>query len=232
MLKVKVLLILLVFVRLNSYSEKNVSECLQGKWKIVDNDLEEDDYRFSIFKDNKQLSILSEDNNYSYSLSFYGFLDVDTLLNYYELDLELIKDNGSFYCTYDIDEISGKAINIISLDRFYITQDCNEISFGNSKNSDGFRTDYIEYSKIKYLSNDLLYDFFRLKRIRIHKAFIYLSSNINNEKTISKMYLIKGDPIEIVEEQGDWLRIFYYPEKNGKRTGKTIEGWVKKTDVE
>ena len=232
MLKVKVLLFLLVFVRLNSFSEKNVSECLQGKWKIVDNDLEEDDYRFSIFKDNKQLSILSEDNNYTYSLSFYGFLDVDTLLNYYELDLELIKENGSFYCMYDIDEVSGKAINIISLDRFYISQDCNEISFGNSKNSDGFRTDYIEYSKIKNLSNDLLYDFFRLKRIKIHKVFIYLSSNINNEKTISKMYLIKGDPIEIVEEQGHWLRIFYYPEKNGERTGKTIEGWVKKTDVE
>ena len=121
MLKIKVLLILLIFIRLNCYSEKNVSECLQGKWKIVDNYLEEDDFRFSIFKENKQLSILFEHNTFSYSLSFFGFLAVDTLLNYYELDVELIKDNGSFYCTYDIDEISGKAINIISLDRFYIS---------------------------------------------------------------------------------------------------------------
>ena len=46
------------------------------------------------------------------------------------------------------------------------------------------------------------------------------------------MYLIKGDPIEIVEEQGDWLRIIYYPEKNGEWTGKTIEGWIRKSDVE
>ena len=232
MLKIKLLLILLIFIRLNCYSEKNVSECLQGKWKIVDNYLEEDDFRFSIFKENKQLSILFEHNTFSYSLSFFGFLAVYTLLNYYELDVELIKDNGSFYCTYDIDEISGKAINIISLDRFYISPDCNEISFGNSKNSDGYRTDYIEYSKIKYLSNDLLFDFFRLKKIKTYKSFIYLSSNINNEKTISKMYLIKGDPIEIVEEQGDWLRIIYYPEKNGEWTGKTIEGWIRKSDVE
>lgn len=47
----------------------------------------------------------------------------------------------------------------------------------------------------------------------------------------SKMYLIKGDAIEIVTKKGNWLKINYYPEQNGIWTGKTIEGWIKQSDV-
>jgi len=39
------------------------------------------------------------------------------------------------------------------------------------------------------------------------------------------MYLLKNDEVEVLEEKEDWLRIRYY----GK---KTIEGWIKKSDVE
>ena len=46
------------------------------------------------------------------------------------------------------------------------------------------------------------------------------------------MYLLKNDPVELVEEKDNWLKIKYYPEKNGVWTGKTIEGWIKKGDVE
>jgi SH3-like domain-containing protein len=46
------------------------------------------------------------------------------------------------------------------------------------------------------------------------------------------MYLLKNDPVEIIEEKDNWLKIKYYPEKNGEWTGKTIEGWIKKSDVE
>ena len=48
----------------------------------------------------------------------------------------------------------------------------------------------------------------------------------------SKMYLLKNDPVEVVSEKNEWLKIKYYPEKAGKWIGKTIEGWIKKTDVE
>jgi hypothetical protein len=55
---------------------------------------------------------------------------------------------------------------------------------------------------------------------------------INNAKSIihstsmklTKTYLIKGDEVEIIEEKEDWLKIRFY----GK---KTIEGWIKKTDI-
>lgn len=48
----------------------------------------------------------------------------------------------------------------------------------------------------------------------------------------TKMYLIKGDPVEIVTKKGNWLKINYYPEQNGIWTGKIIEGWVKQSDLE
>jgi hypothetical protein len=59
-----------------------------------------------------------------------------------------------------------------------------------------------------------------LKSIKSTKAVIY------NEKLIAtKMYLIKGNDVDIIEQNDDWLHIRYY----GK---KTIEGWIKKSDVE
>ena len=56
---------------------------------------------------------------------------------------------------------------------------------------------------------------------------------ISNNKVIinkspgkpSQMYLLKGDEVEILETKDDWLKIRYYG-------SKTIEGWIKKTDVE
>lgn len=57
-------------------------------------------------------------------------------------------------------------------------------------------------------------------KIKNTQAIIY---DANYQST--KMYLIKGDIVEIIKESGSWLNIKYY----GK---KTIEGWIKKSDVE
>ncbi|MCU0339118.1 MAG: hypothetical protein MUE30_04485 [Spirosomaceae bacterium] len=63
--------------------------------------------------------------------------------------------------------------------------------------------------------------------IKVSKVYIF-SDTLNK----TKMYLLKKDPVEIIENKADWLKIKYYPEKNGAWTGKTIEGWIKKSDVE
>ncbi len=47
--------------------------------------------------------------------------------------------------------------------------------------------------------------------------------SVPNQPT--KMYLIKGDEVEYLEENGEWYKIRFY----GK---KTIEGWIRKSDVE
>jgi hypothetical protein len=95
---------------------------------------------------------------------------------------------------------------------------------------------YVTYKKIKalpekvtkYLKNKEIKIFASIrKHIKSNKAMIYSQPDIPTQ-----MYLIKGDVVEILEEKGDWLRINYYPEKDGKETERTIEGWIKKTDME
>ena len=56
--------------------------------------------------------------------------------------------------------------------------------------------------------------------IRQMKSFIY---SLPDKKT--KIYLLKNDEVEILEEKDNWLKIRYYG-------NKTIEGWIKKSDVE
>jgi hypothetical protein len=58
------------------------------------------------------------------------------------------------------------------------------------------------------------------ERIFVNKSFIYKEPNVK-----TKIYLIKGDEVKIVKEENGFLKIFYF----GK---KTIEGWIKKSDVE
>jgi hypothetical protein len=55
--------------------------------------------------------------------------------------------------------------------------------------------------------------------ITIPKIFINASPN-----KPTKIYLIKGDQVEILEEKNGWLRIRYY----GK---KLVDGWIKKSDL-
>ena len=54
------------------------------------------------------------------------------------------------------------------------------------------------------------------------KQFLY---NENNRCTQTKMYLIKGDKVEVLKEEGEWLYILY----NGT---KEIRKWIPKCAVE
>lgn len=60
-----------------------------------------------------------------------------------------------------------------------------------------------------------------IRKVSKYKSIIFQQA----DALPTKMYLINGDDIEVLEEKGDWFNIRYY----GK---KTIEGWIKKSDVE
>jgi len=62
--------------------------------------------------------------------------------------------------------------------------------------------------------------------VRVPKAIINSKPDMPTH-----IYLLKYDVVEIIEKKGEWLRIKYYIEKNNKDTGKTIEGWIKKSNV-
>jgi hypothetical protein len=57
-------------------------------------------------------------------------------------------------------------------------------------------------------------------RITKSKATLHSSLSVP-----TKMYLLKGDDIELIDRAKDWLKIRYY----GK---KVVEGWIKQSDVE
>ena len=67
------------------------------------------------------------------------------------------------------------------------------------------------------------------KKIRFQKRFI-----LDDSFTLTKMYLIEGDEVEVLEQKLvkgiNWLKIRYYG--SGATPRKTIEGWIKKNDVE
>ena len=57
-------------------------------------------------------------------------------------------------------------------------------------------------------------------RITKSKATLHSSLSVP-----TKMYLLKGDDVELIDREGDWLKIRF----RGKRV---VEGWLKKSDVE
>lgn len=221
------LLLTFLLIIQNCYSQKSDNECIQGKWEIIYGNQKEGDYSYDIYKNQKILSILSENKRFTYHISHFGFITSDSLVENFKLKLDSIKNTGYYYCTYDIDKENNIGINVNVLDHFYVSDNCKEISYGNSKNYDGYRIEYIPFDKLVRLPNDILFDFFNFKIVFVNKSIIN-----KQPKQATKMYLLKNDPVEVIEEKDNWLKIKYYPEKNGEWTGKTIEGWIKKSDVE
>ena len=81
------------------------------------------------------------------------------------------------------------------------------------------------YLKIKY--NNIIgfiprIDVEGYNTFRITKSKATLHSSLS---VPTKMYLLKGDDIELIDRAKDWLKIRYY----GK---KVVEGWIKQSDVE
>ncbi len=86
---------------------------------------------------------------------------------------------------------------------------------------------YIVVSLVKNKSELLKVEAFLNKKYLLIKTVkCYISDSLMNK---TKMYLITNDPIEVLEEKEvnkiQWLKVRYY----GKTT---IEGWIKKSDVE
>jgi len=68
-------------------------------------------------------------------------------------------------------------------------------------------------------ANSFIYTRLILDSISVNKSIVYSSPDI-----VTKMYLEKGNEVEILEEKGEWLHIIRYYGK------KIIEGWIKKED--
>jgi hypothetical protein len=157
------------------------------------------------------------------SNSFYGF--------YNDCDLpsiDSLKRNGDYY--FDVIPFYFK---YEEKRKVYVENACGEVSIFTEK-QDTFmniyyssRQQYVTYKKLdtlpqnvqKYLIGKGIHVGFPHKEISSNRATIY-----SEPEKPTRMYLIKGDIVTVLEEKEGWLRIEY----EGK---KLVTGWIQKKDI-
>jgi hypothetical protein len=244
-MKIKIIIILIV-ISSNAIAQIVPSQNkLKGYWKFIPPKSGYDSI-YSIFKKNKliEISYYIESRKagiYGNPFSYYGFWDSKKAIYPKKVaDFEKKGNNMLFY-----DELGSDYDSLGNL--FSPTRRCY-LTYTFEGDDDIFLpSDYIPtklffeftgrgpdiYNRITQIplfvvkalkQNEkdwqLYKSFVVLKKIVIQKSIINSKPNIK-----TKMYLIKNDEVEIIEENDEWLKIRYY----GK---KTIEGWIKKSDIE
>ncbi len=180
---------------------------------------------YKIFKNGNVLSIsynpdIKEEPFYISKIIQCGFVDpydsTFTLKREGIIGNDLFSINGGHYHFYYESDTEGNA----SLE----LESINPTNVFNYTKVVSFPKEYIKnlFLRGKIDNKDYLKEFLNkyFKEITRTKTIIY--SNINKK---TQVYLLRNDLVEVLEEKGDWLKIRYY----GK---KTIEGWIKRSDVE
>jgi len=187
---------------------------------------------YYVFSQNKVVDIsIYKDGQIVDSYYTYGFSDELKLKNINDL-----KDAGMFYYEVNEDDFqekykekdgtySGIQANVIQMDedknRFQIYDPLRPGQRGIYKRIKQLPSKLEAVLKSKnIIINSTIKEDKAKYLVKVTKSIIYSTPN-----KPTKMYLLKGDVVEILQEKDDWLQIRYY----GK---KTIEGWIKKSDVE
>ncbi|MDP1813652.1 MAG: hypothetical protein Q8K92_04325 [Leadbetterella sp.] len=248
MKKIYFLTTLLILFSYNIFSQNSYIK-YEGIWEFLPSNGKETTFKvFSLFKKNKQLEITFWKKNNSIDIegspyTYFGFWDV--LINEpqpkYILD---IKPNGKYIFFYDKLIKNDNSKNKIGYDSlgylFQPTRKCEWNIHEKLPNHQKtlelyFNMEPDVYKKVDEIPDYVLISLKKNKEhwqrylefwgekegsIHVQKSFIYSQPNKQ-----TKMYLLKDDEVEIIEEKENWLHIRYY----GK---KTIDGWIKKSDVE
>ena len=248
-MKYIITIILISITRLNIYSQDDINN-IQGVWQFIPPNASYDS-TWLIFYNNKSLDITywNEDKRssaFGRPYSYFGFWDT----SYFggedkPKSIMELKPIGRFVFFYDnlIKNLNEEnKIGYDSIGNLYrpnrwcdwgFIDDGNGIEFNFGPEPDVYKRvekvpDYVLLSLKQNKEHWKKYlDFIEHKEliIRVEKSRIFSTPN-----QLTKMYLVKGDEVEVVEEKEQWLRIRYYG--NGATSRKIIEGWIKKTDVE
>ena len=232
----KIIGILLLTVSVNTLAgqELTVNQYLNGIWK-----LECCDPDFYVLYNNqlfwvneRTLNVTSPHNSYCYPKT--SVLDTITWFTryqpitqneiYFDRPFHLIDGEEIIEVLYynKKEILSNGAIKFHDVEEFQIDpkRPNNFIAWGQNNSQQ-----IVYYNRILSPPKNIL-DFYkkvapeRFKKISFEKIKVFFTPVYP-----SKMYLLKGNEVEILETKKDWLRIRYYG-------NKTIEGWIKKSDVE
>jgi hypothetical protein len=230
-----ILLLLLLCYNTHGQKQSTINQYLNGIWKIEESDINS----YEIFINNK-LFYLEEPKQKNITVTFYYcFPKVSSYTENAKTGKKQFKvlskesiDKDRFFQVIDDSEIieiiyyskndtlQNGSINHSGPDFFQINP-TNHNSFiaWNYTNSQNIITYKRVISPPKFVV-DFLKKITLFRIVKSPKSIVYSLS-----ETPTRMYLIKGDEVEILEEKDEWLRVRFY----GK---KIIEGWIKKSDVE
>ncbi|MCP9745303.1 SH3 domain-containing protein [Lacihabitans sp. CS3-21] len=222
---------------------------IKGVWKSV-----KYEYNFQVFYEDSVASIGLRDNiEIVISFGKIGFMDEN---DPYLLKIDSIQnnldngDNPPLYIRVNLEDKDIKHLNIKNEKSknglFYFDGILSKLGIEDYPIHVGTRMEILNSNVHIYMKEQDLPALFIYKLLTkyplnmlgkmLDKTFMKIISMkamiYSNPNRATKMYLLKNDSVEVTEEKDNWLKIKYYPEKNGEWTGKTIEGWIKKSDVE
>jgi hypothetical protein len=221
-----ILFLLNFFTLALSFAQTKESQ-IQGIWANIMNSIEEEQ-RFKIIKGVYSLAISHEDD---YSIDYYlnesleGFVNTKSFDSISEVSFD---KNGKYFIT-----VWGKKENGWIKKPSYIIPDYFSCEDGQLSIGGGRLAEYTQIIRLPPQTIRLLY----LRGKRDNRNYINEYLNINVKEIIApksiiysepgtptKMYLIKGDVITVLEEQNGWIKVEY----NGT---KLVTGWIKKQAV-
>lgn len=204
---------------------------IQGIWEnIMNNDNEKS---FVITKGMNSLNFTYMDDlkklDFPLGETIKGFQD--RISGSDSINVKSLKEDGKYYTVIFKEDIRNKGW-VHSSD--FITPEDFECDGQNMSINGGQLVEYAKIDRLPNLALKMLLGRGKLDKRNYLKEYLGVDvrevkvakSIINsNPGILTKMYLLKGDVLTILEEKGDWIKI----EFEGK---KLVQGWVKKLDVE
>lgn len=215
-------------------------ERMQGLWEFRDGNIR----AYMIVQNNKLLEIINsinknESNCYGNPFSYFGFWDSGRHNDEEPKNLSQLEKSGTIISFYDdLGTAYDRDGNLIKVTRrcwLTLNEDSDDPIPGVLRFYYKGTPDV--YTKIKRIPNDVLIalkkkpkywktysDFVGMvqKPINVTKATIFKYPAANQP---TKMYLIKGDIVEVLRQEKGWVKIRYYGTS-------VVEGWLKSSDLD
>jgi hypothetical protein len=217
----------------SSQVDFNSLKSVQGIWSRINlPEYTNNSFSIKINKGFKSLNLeysISEDNENYISEYYIGFQDSSSY-DMGTINISKLREFGNYYTVVSMSSVddSGEATipdfstpEIVELD-----ENIMWINYGKITMYERIHKIPIKALKILYLqgvrnNRNYLKEYLNInvKEITVPKSIIY-----SEPGTPTKMYLIKGDVITVLDEQNGWIKIEY----NGT---KLVTGWIKKQDI-
>lgn len=223
-------LIIFSFVLINTQAQE--VNLLQGVWENIQNE-ESSEKNYSITNGNESLSFTYSENSLQMDFPLWesidGFLDINPVDNGV-VNISNLKRSGEYFITADKKYINDEGVvkypNFLVPD--YFDCDGQNLAIGGNNTEEYIKIERLPSFTLKLLYNRGIKDnrYYIKDYLNIEVREVKVSKSIINSEpgTSTKMFLIKGDVVTVLDKNENWLKIEFL----GTRL---VSGWIKKEDV-